>query len=166
MALALGDRDQFQAAAPEIGDHALRTWEGADRAHRGGLGLFLARELPDSEPEFGNPGEKLRAIGGIAGGGGGDGLDIVDRIVLDQQREARQRPQRLRGGLLGDRPGGGEIAAEPRGDLLVPHHPRRARRAFVDHQAHGVGADIDHRAGRVDDPSLAAGFSGFAHALS
>ena len=140
------DPHQLEAPAAEVGDDPVRVGEGADHAVGAEQRFLFARNHPRIEPDRAQLCDEFRAVGGIAHRCGGDGLDILDAHVGEQQRETPQPPQRQRHRLVGEPAGRGNLAPELGGDLLVQQHRGRAHRAAIDDKAHRVRTDIDDRA--------------------
>ena len=143
------DIDQFQAAAAQISNHAMRAGKGAEHAVRAGHSLFLAGQQPRRQAERGNLVQEFAAIGGIAHRGRGHDIDLVHPLERQQDAIARQRGKR------GGARAGAQHAvfrhalAQARGYLFVVEHGRRAQRPAIDDEAQRVRPDVDDRAGRV-----------------
>ena len=147
---AIGNPHQFKASAAQIGDNPVRIGEGADHAVGAEERFFLARDDPRLQSDRAQAFHEFGAVGGIAHRGCGDRLDILDAQIPEQQREPLQAAQRHRHRLVREPPGGGDLAPELGGDLLVQQHHRRAHRATIDDQPHRVRTNIDDRtAGRT-----------------
>ena len=145
-AFAIGDLDEFEAAAAEVGGHAARAGEGGDHAGGAGAGFFLAGEQARLEAERADRVEKLGTVGGIARGGRRHAFDVLHLEQAQQAGEAAERDERTAHALFGDRAGLAEVAAEAGADLFVEDDDGRAGRPVVDHQTHGVRTDVDDRA--------------------
>ena len=132
--------------AAEVADHALRARRAGQHAERRVARLLLAGEHPQLQP--------------------GLRVDPAGRTPRRRRRRAPRRWRRRRcarlggveqgaepaqggqGGLdaLGGQPAGArQVAAQPGQHLLVVDRPDRPPVQPVEHQAHGVGADVDHR---------------------
>ena len=157
MAFPVLDRDQFETAPAKVRNHAARTGKRADRAGRRNARLFLACQKARVQAEFGDGGEKFGTVRSLARGRCGHGLHVGDAQIVEDARIAGQRAERFIARFLRDQSGLGQVAAEAGGHFLVPDRAGRAGRAFVDHHAHRVGADIDDRARQIDDALLAPG---------
>ena len=104
--LALLDVDQFERTAAEVADDAVRLEDRAEHALRRQLRLALPIEQldPAADRALGKL-EKLRAVGGVAHGGGGDGGDVLDAHRAAKHLEALQRGQSLGDGIVGQESG-------------------------------------------------------------
>ena len=143
---------ELQAAAAEIGDHAVElrhVLDGRARAEARLLGpaqhahldALLAAERA----------QQALAVLGLADGGRGDRDDLerplvpgVRMLAADVTQEPPDGPQRVvdRGGRQGARP----PAAEPRLASLLPQHAEaRPRLDPGEHEAHGVRPEVQQR---------------------
>ena len=142
----VGEAHQFQAGAAEVAHHAFRLRLAGDDAEGGVVGLFLAGEDADDQAGLGaNPVHEHPAVPGLAHGGGGGAEHPGRTRAVQHGPEAAQRGHGRDDAFGGEPPGLGEMAAEPGQDLLVIDLPDGAAFQPVEHQAHGVGADVDHR---------------------
>ena len=132
--------------AAQIGDDAMRVGEGADHAVGAEQRFLLARDDPRLQADRAQLLDEFAPVGRLADGGGGDGLDIADAEIIEQQRKALEPAQGQRHRLVGQPAGSGDLTAQLGGDLLVQQHHRRAHRAAIDDKAHRVGPDVDDRA--------------------
>ena len=138
------DVDQFERAAAEIADNAVRLVDAGNDAERGELRFALARQNFDlgAADAFGL-GDESAAVLRVAAGGGGDRPDFADVLDVAQRLEADQRGQRRVDGVLRQQAGGLHLAAETGQHLFVENRRRRARQTFVDDEADRVRADVD-----------------------
>lgn len=145
-AFAIGDLDEFEAAAAKVGGNAAGAGEGGDHAGGAGAGFFLAGEQAGVEAEGPDRVQELGAVRCIARGGGGHAFDVFHLEQAQQAGEAAERDERAADALFGDRAGLAEVAAQPGAHLFVEDDDGCAGRPVVDHQTHGVRTDVDDRA--------------------
>ena len=140
------DVDEFERAAAEIADHAVGGVESGDDAERRQLGLAPAGEEFDRSAAggLGVP-EELGPVGRVARGGGGERVDLARLDRVAEHPEAGQRLERARHRLVGEPPGGEDVAAESAQDLLVVERRRRPAHPLVGDEAHRVRAAVDDR---------------------
>ncbi len=93
--------------------------------------------------------DQLRAVGGVADGGGGDGAEPRRLHLARQPGKSGKRVRRARHALGFDRARGGESATEACEHLFVEQDRGNARGALVHDEADRVGADVDDRGARV-----------------
>ena len=137
---------QFERTAAEIADDAVGLVEAGDHAERGQFRLAPAGENVDlGAADSLGLGDKGLAVLGVAARGGGDRPQLSDVHALAQRAKTPQRSQRLLDRIGRQQAGGLHLAAEAGEHLLVENRRRAAREAFVDHEPHGVRADVDDR---------------------
>ena len=138
------DADQFERAAAEIADDAVRIVNAGNDAERGQF--CLARSGQDLDRDAADAlglGDEVGTVGGVAAGGGRNRIDAADPLDPAQRAKSSQRRQRFGDRVLGQQPGALDFAAEPTQRLFVEHGGEAARQRLVDHQTHRVRADID-----------------------
>ena len=86
-----------------------------------------------------------RPVLGVAAGGGGNAEHAADLQGVAQRAKARQRRQGLGHRIGRQQPGRLHLAAETGQHLFVENRRRTAGQALIDHEAHRIRADIDHR---------------------
>ena len=138
------DIDELERAAAEIADHAVRLMHAGDHAERGQFRLARARKDVDlgSHDAFGKL-DKGAAVLGVTTGGGGDRQNFLHAHGRAQRPVALERGQCLLDRISGEQSGRLHLAAEPAQRLLVEQRRRTAGEAFVDHEPHRIGADVD-----------------------
>ena len=94
------------------------------------------------------PATKSGAVPGVAHRGGGQHLERLGAHRARHRVIAVHHGQRLRHAVFVQPPGRLQAAAEPQHRLLVEDRHRVAAAALVDHEAHRVRTEIDHRAAR------------------
>ena len=148
--------DEFERAAAEIADDAVGPVEAGDHAERGQLGLALAGDHVDpGAADLLGLGDEVRAVPGVAAGGGREHPQPLDPHRVAQRAEALERAERLVDRVGGEQALGLHLAAEAGERLLVEQRRRAAGQALVDHEAHRVRADVDDRDRRpVVEPAL------------
>ena len=134
----------LQATPAQIADPALRAGKGGQHAHAGKIGLLLTAQHAWIEAPRARVSQKRRAVFRIAHGSGGDGLDPVHGEHLAQMRKAAECAQGAIARILTDTPGLVQLKPKARHHLFIEDQRWHARMAFMHHQPHGVGADIDH----------------------
>ena len=166
MAFALSDRNQFKTAAAKVDNGPCRPGEGANRSIGRCACFLFAAEKAGIQTEIGHLGEKLFAVPGIASGGSGDRLHIVDPAIADQERISGKRRECFISRFVGNAARFRQVASQPCGDLLVPDRFGCPAGTLVNHKANGVRSDIDHSARRMDQAALPLGAAGlrFVHA--
>ncbi len=142
---AMVQAHQLQAGAAQVAGHAVGARRPGDHAHGGQAGFLVAGDDVQLKIGLGlDPGDEGAPVRGLAHGGGGG---RIDRLRPDRV-EHRAKPAQGRQGRFhaGGRQGAGaaDIAAEARLDLLVEQAPDGPSLDPIDHQAHGVGADVQH----------------------
>ena len=135
---------KFQTGAAHVADHAGGVRLAGQDAQGGVAGFFNAGQNPQAKAGFQlHAGEEGRAVGGFAHGGGGDREDVA---AVPSAEGGPEAPQGEQGGLdpIGRQSARRrQVAAEARKGLFVEDRPDGAAFQPVDHQAHGIGADVD-----------------------
>ena len=136
--------DRLEAAAAEVADQAGRPVEAGDHAETREVGLLGAAQQPHLKARgLGDRRDQGLAVAGAAHRLGREHVDarhlhrVADRAEaaagLDGARKARlAEPPRLRKAL-----------AEPTERLFVEPRERRSPELLINHEAHGVRADVD-----------------------
>ena len=140
---------QFQAAATQIADNAVRARNARQDAHGRADRLLRAGQQFDREPHGLGAGDEVGAIGRIAHRRRGDAAYFRDLHRPAQMRKAADGAQAPlhRFGL--DRSGAGERGTQPRHHLFIEQDEGDAARPVIDDQAHAVRSDVDDRRARM-----------------
>ncbi len=148
--------DQFERAAAQVADDAVRLVHAGDHTERGQIGLALARQNLDrrAADALGLANEGV-PVARVAAGGGGDRPDLAHMQNVAERAEAAQRIERGIDGVLRQQAGGLHLAAEAGEHFFVEDRGRRPRQPLIDDEAHRVRADIDDGDGRpMLEPAL------------
>jgi hypothetical protein len=86
---------------------------------------------------------ELRAIAGVAGSSGGDRLTHLRVQAIGDHAKTRQGFQRGGAAFGMQAAGGDHVAADGADGFFILQGGGDAGGRFIDHQAHGIGADID-----------------------
>jgi hypothetical protein len=113
---------------------------------RAGDRFLFARQQARGQPQLGDRFEKGGAIAGIAAGGSGHHVHLGHALQAQDRLEPGERGEGQSHGLGRKIAAFGHALAQPRSHFLVVQHFGRAQRLAIDHQAHGVGTNIDDRA--------------------
>ena len=144
--LPIGDPRQLQAGAAEVADDPGGVRQTRQNAQGGIPGLLFAGEHPQIEPRgFRDAAAEGFAVGGLAHRGRGRGEDLIGLGGGDQHAEPGQGVDGRRRTVGRQTSGDGEIAPQPREHLLVVDGPDRPPLEPIEHEAHGIAADIDDR---------------------
>ena len=136
--------DQFERAAAEIADDAVRIVDAGDDAQRGKFCLAGARQdLNAGAADALGLGDEVGTVLGVAAGRGGDGEDASDLLDAAQRPESPERRQRLGNRVLGQKARALHLAAEPAQRLLVEDGDEAARHRLIDDETNRVRTDVD-----------------------
>ncbi|MHC2462963.1 hypothetical protein ACVIHD_001975 [Bradyrhizobium embrapense] len=139
------DVDQFERAAAEVADDAVRIVHARDDAERRQLRFARSGENLDlGAADALCLGDEVRSVLGVAAGRGRDRVDAADLLDPAQRAKAAQRGERLVDGIGCEQAGALHLASEPAQCLLVEDGDEAARHRLVDHETNRVRADIDH----------------------
>ena len=143
---AVGHLHQFQAAAAKVAHDAVRHRIAGDDAEGGELGLFLAAQYPDRQTAaFLDRFAEGVAVRGLAYRRGRDELDTADPHGAGKRGEAHQVRHRQCHAFRAQVAAALQAAPQAAEHLLVIDHGRGALQPVEDHEADGIGADIDYR---------------------
>ncbi len=145
-ALAGVEAHHFQRAAADIGEDAVGGGDAAEHPLGGVFGFLDAGQ--DTDRDAGQAGfqggDEIRAVAGVAHGGGGEHLERLGTHGTGDGVVAVQHGEGLRHAVLIQPAGGGQAAAEAQHRLLVKDAHWVAAVAFEHHQADRVGPEVHH----------------------
>ena len=137
--------NEFKRSAAEIASDTVGLIDSGDDAERGQFGFAPSGQNVDFDAtDTLGLRDECGPVFGIPAGRGGDAEHTPDLEVVAQRTEAPQRHQGLGHGVGCQQPGGLNLPSEPGQHLLIENRRRAAGLALIDHQAHRIGADIDH----------------------
>ncbi len=146
LVMAFGEGRQFEAAAALIADDALEIRHAGKDAKGGEMRLLFAREHPHvGAHDLLDRRHEARAVARIAHGGGREHVHFADTHQARHQGEALHGGQRAVHIGIGDAARRGEAAAQRAGGFFVVEGGQSAGMPLIDHQTHGVRADVEHR---------------------
>ncbi len=153
------DVNKFERTAAEIADDAVRLVNAGDDTERSELRFPRPRQHADANPTDAlGFADEVAAIAGVAARGSRDRPQLPHVQRVAQSAEAAQRLERFGNGFRREQAGRLHLAAEARQHLFVEDRREAPRQAFVDDEAHRVGADIDDGDRRpVIEPALHRG---------
>ena len=140
------DVRQFQRAAAEIADHAVRFVDRRNDAHRRQTRLSSAAEHLDRRADrLLRECDELRAVGRVAHCRRRQRPHVDDFHHVAERAKAPQRHERLGDPVFGQKARGRDPAPQSAKHLFVERRRRRATQSLVGHQPHRVRADVDDR---------------------
>ena len=137
--------DRLEAAATEVADQARRPVEAGDHAETGETSLLGAAQHPHLEAGgLGDRGDQRRAVAGAAHRLGREHVDARHLHGIADRAEAAAGLDGARKARLAEPPGLRKPLAEAAERFLVETREGCPAELVVDHEAHRIGADVDH----------------------
>ena len=148
--------DQFERAAAEVADDAVRLVDAGHDAERGEMGFAFARQDRNRRAaDARRLGDEGAPVARVAAGGGGDRPDLAHMQDVAQRAKTLERVERGVDSVRRQQTGRLHLAAEAGQHFFIEDRRRGARQPFIDDEADRVRTDIDDRDRRpVIEPAL------------